>query len=158
MVPGAFVMLETLPLTLNGKLNRRALPPPAATAYAQRSYERPRTATESDLARIWSDVLRLDRIGREDNFFELGGHSILAMQVIARIRTQLTVRLSMKAMFDYATLRELAAYVESLRDTRPEQDFEATDTDLTELLEEVAGMSEERVAELVMQLRAGARS
>src|SRR5262245_41417317 len=85
MVPSAYVYLETLPLTPNGKLDRRALPAPEGVAYVRREYEPPVGETETRLARIWTDALKLERVGRHDNFFELGGHSMLALTVIERM-------------------------------------------------------------------------
>ncbi|WP_187652313.1 amino acid adenylation domain-containing protein, partial [Xenorhabdus sp. TS4] len=86
MLPTAFVMLETFPLTPNGKLNRQALPAPDDSAVVTRSYEAPIGDIETALAQIWQDLLGLARVGRHDHFFELGGHSLLAVQLVARIR------------------------------------------------------------------------
>ena len=77
MVPAAYVALDALPLTANGKLDRQALPAPDSSAFAARGYEPPVGETEERLALIWADVLKLERVGRHDNFFELGGHSLL---------------------------------------------------------------------------------
>ena len=84
MVPAAYVPLETLPLTPNGKADRKALPAPDDSAYARRTYEAPQGEVEETLARIWSEVLRVERVSRHDNFFELGGHSLLALRMFAR--------------------------------------------------------------------------
>src|SRR5205823_6921985 len=85
MVPAAFVLLERLPLTANGKIDRGALPAPdQPRPDLGTSYVAPRTVLEQQLAAIWGDVLGLERIGIHDNFFELGGHSLLAMRVTAR--------------------------------------------------------------------------
>ena len=86
MVPAAYVVMDSLPVTLNGKLDRKALPAPDGDAYVTRAYEEPVGHVEQTLARIWSEVLSVDRVGRHDNFFELGGHSLLLMRVIARMR------------------------------------------------------------------------
>ena len=75
MVPVAYIRLASLPLTANGKLDRKALPMPEGDAYASRGYEEPEGEIETKLASIWGEVLKLDRVGRHDNFFELGGHS-----------------------------------------------------------------------------------
>ena len=82
MVPAAYVHLESLPLTPNGKLDRRALPAPQADAYSTRGYEPPQGEIEEQLAGIWAEVLKLDKVGRHDNFFSLGGHSLLAVRVV----------------------------------------------------------------------------
>ena len=108
MVPSAFVVLEGLPLTPNGKLDRKALPAPEAAAAGAATYVAPRTADEEVLARIWSEVLKIERVGIDDNFFELGGHSLLAMRVIARMRDALAVELPLRALFEVTTVRELA--------------------------------------------------
>src|SRR4029077_1879916 len=86
MVPAAYVALEQFPLTTNGKLDRKALPAPQLGAYVSRGYEAPVGDVESTVARIWAEVLKLERVGRNDNFFELGGHSLLAVTVIERMR------------------------------------------------------------------------
>ena len=86
MVPAAYVRLESLPLTANGKLDRKALPAPDSEAYARRRYEAPQGEMEAALAAIWAEVLKLERVGRQDNFFELGGHSLLAVRVVSRVR------------------------------------------------------------------------
>ncbi|HEU0076111.1 MAG TPA: amino acid adenylation domain-containing protein, partial [Longimicrobiaceae bacterium] len=86
MVPAAYVRLERLPLTPSGKLDRRALPAPEGDAYARRGYEAPAGETEAALAEIWSELLKVERVGRWDHFFDLGGHSLLAVQVISRVR------------------------------------------------------------------------
>src|SRR5262249_53011094 len=77
MAPSALVALERLPLTTNGKLDRKALPAPEGDAYVRRRYEPPVGEIETRLARIWAEVLKIDRVGRHDNFFGLGGHSLL---------------------------------------------------------------------------------
>jgi amino acid adenylation domain-containing protein len=111
MVPSAFVQLEALPLSSNGKLDRKALPAPEATALIRREYEAPQDAIELALATIWQDVLRLERISRHDNFFELGGHSLLAMQVISRLRSALRVELPLRDLFTKPSLSALAEAV-----------------------------------------------
>ena len=86
MVPAAYVRMERMPLTANGKLDRKALPMPEGDAYAVRGYEEPQGEIEKKLAEIWTEVLKVERVGRQDNFFELGGHSLLAVRVISRLR------------------------------------------------------------------------
>jgi hypothetical protein len=86
MVPAAYVQLEALPLTPNGKLDRRALPAPEADAYSTRGYEAPQGETETRLAQIWTEVLKLDKVGRHDNFFQLGGGSLSATRLLGGLR------------------------------------------------------------------------
>ncbi len=108
MVPAAYVRLESLPLTPNGKLDRRALPAPEAGAYATRSYEQPVGEVERALADIWSEVLKVERIGRHDNFFELGGHSLLAVTLIEHMRRR-GLQADVRALFNGPTPAGLAA-------------------------------------------------
>ena len=88
MVPSAFVFLDTVPLTANGKVDRKALPGRRIKkdTEPEESYVAPRTPVEQLLAAIWADVLKQQKVGVQDNFFDLGGHSLLATQVVSRIR------------------------------------------------------------------------
>jgi amino acid adenylation domain-containing protein len=110
MVPAAYVPLERLPLTSSGKLDRTALPAPEGDAYASRSYEPPLGEVEAALAGIWSEVLRVDRVGRWDHFFELGGHSLLAIRLIERMR-RVGLYADVRALFTTPVLAELARAV-----------------------------------------------
>src|SRR6185369_14783161 len=114
MIPAAFVTLEQWPLTVNGKLDRKALPEPDGSRPSlEREYVAPRTAVEEVLAGIWSDVLRVEQIGVHDNFFELGGHSLLATQVVSRVREAFRVELPLSELFEGATLAALATVIEA---------------------------------------------
>ncbi|GAB1510049.1 non-ribosomal peptide synthase/polyketide synthase [Actinophytocola sp. KF-1] len=108
MVPAAVVTLPELPLTTNGKLDRRALPAPEGRPELDDPYVAPRGAAEETLARIWAQVLGVERVGVHDNFFDLGGDSILSLQVVSRAR-QAGLALTSKAMFLRQTIAELAA-------------------------------------------------
>ncbi|MGH8082208.1 MAG: amino acid adenylation domain-containing protein, partial [Lysobacter sp.] len=108
MVPAAYVALERLPLTHNGKLDRQALPAPEGDAFAQRVYEEPQGAVEIVLAQIWAELLQLPRVGRQDHFFELGGHSLLALQVTARLQQRLGLNVALSDLFAQPVLRDLA--------------------------------------------------
>jgi hypothetical protein len=114
MVPAAFVFLEKLPLTANGKIDRRLLPVPEPQRpdLAER-YVAPRDVTEKRLAAIWARVLRLERVGIHDNFFELGGDSILTLQIISLAR-QAGLTFSLRTLFAHQTIAELAAVVEEV--------------------------------------------
>ncbi|HEX5601554.1 MAG TPA: AMP-binding protein, partial [Pyrinomonadaceae bacterium] len=112
MLPSAFVMIETLPLTRNGKLNRDALPAPDASRPAlTSSYLAPATGLERRIAEIWQDVLGVERIGLHDNFFELGGHSLLLVQMHARLNETLRQDVSIIELFKYPTIATLAAFL-----------------------------------------------
>ena len=114
MVPGAFVFLNALPLTSNGKIDRAALPPPElAGAESQRVYVAPRTPIEELLAGIWAKLLKLDQVSIDDTFFELGGHSLLATQVISRIRETFQVELPLTSLFEAPTVATLAQKIEA---------------------------------------------
>ncbi|APR77526.1 Malonyl CoA-acyl carrier protein transacylase [Minicystis rosea] len=110
MVPAAFVLVESLPLTENGKIDRRALPAPEAGARldAGEAFVAPRSAAEETLARIWAEVLRVDRVGIEDNFFASGGDSILSIQIVSRAQAA-GLHLTPRQMFQHQTIAELAA-------------------------------------------------
>ena len=111
MIPAAFVSLEALPLTANGKLDRKALPAPESEGRSE--YVAPRTPEEKSLALIWQAVLALDQIGIEDNFFGLGGHSLLATQVMSRIRTDLSFEIPIRVLFEHPTIEQLALQLKS---------------------------------------------
>lgn len=115
MVPAAFVILEAMPLTPNGKLNRRALPAPDNISQ-ERHYVAPRTPMEHLLARIWSEILRLDRVGIEDNFLEIGGHSLQATRVAARLRSAIKLDVPLPVFFKAATIAKLAEAIERLKE------------------------------------------
>ena len=111
MVPAAYVRLAVLPLTLNGKLDRRALPAPEGDAYAVRGYEAPVGEIEQALADIWAAVLKIDRVGRHDHFFELGGHSLLTLRVV-NLLAQVGITILAVDMFTYPNIESLAANIE----------------------------------------------
>jgi amino acid adenylation domain-containing protein len=115
MVPSAFVLLGRLPLTPNGKVNRRALPAPGASRpELETLYLAPRSDAQRAIARIWRDVLRIEKVGLHDNFFELGGHSLLMTQVIIRVREAFQIELPMRRCFESPTVAGLAGALEEL--------------------------------------------
>jgi acyl carrier protein len=112
MVPSALVFLEALPMTPNGKVDRKALPIPDQTRLETgEGSELPRTPMEVILATIWNEVLKIERVGIRDNFFDLGGHSLLATQVMSRIRKVLHVEISLRSLFEKPTVEELSAEI-----------------------------------------------
>src|SRR5581483_6323160 len=110
MVPATFTVLDALPLTANGKLDRRALPAPDRDS-ATVGHVAPRTPTEQAIATIWADVLGVDQPGVHDNFFELGGDSILSIRITSRLRTVLGAELSPRAIFTSPTIAGLAGVI-----------------------------------------------
>jgi amino acid adenylation domain-containing protein len=111
MVPSVFVVLERLPLTANGKLDRKALPVPEASDLLKSQYVAPGTATEEKLCALWEEVLKVDRVGMQDNFFQLGGHSLLAVRLISRVRETFDVELPVRTLFENGTVGSLTAEV-----------------------------------------------
>ncbi|HEV7991818.1 MAG TPA: AMP-binding protein, partial [Gemmatimonadaceae bacterium] len=116
MVPSTVMLLEALPLTANGKVDRVKLPDPGASAAAEGdAYVAPRTDTETKLAAIWADVLKREQVGVTDNFLALGGHSLLAIRVLGRISKTFGVRLPLRTLFDAPTIDQLAPRIDAER-------------------------------------------
>jgi amino acid adenylation domain-containing protein len=111
MLPSAFVVLERLPLTANGKVDRKALPKPGMSALAARPYQAPQSAIEKAIAEDWQSLLQVPQVGLEDNFFELGGHSLLAVQLMSRIRQAHAIEVPLRTLFAHPTLAAFAARV-----------------------------------------------
>jgi amino acid adenylation domain-containing protein len=110
MVPAAFVALDALPLTRNGKLDRAALPAPDGSAYRRHGYQPPLGATETALAEIWTELLQVERVSRTDDFFDLGGHSLLVVALLERMRRR-GLHTDVRAVFAEPTLSGLASRV-----------------------------------------------
>ena len=108
MVPTLFVRLKKLPLTANGKIDRRALPEPDEESSEAPLYVEARSPVEEIVAGIWKQVLGLKKVGVHDNFFELGGHSLLATRIISRVRKSLAVDLPLRTIFESPTIAELS--------------------------------------------------
>ncbi|QVM89273.1 amino acid adenylation domain-containing protein [Pseudomonas entomophila] len=108
MLPSAYVQLDALPLTANGKLDRRALPQPGNEDVIRRGFEAPQGEVETALAAIWAELLKVERVGRHDHFFEMGGHSLLAMRLVSQVRQRLGVELALADLFANAELAALA--------------------------------------------------
>ncbi|HWQ34985.1 MAG TPA: amino acid adenylation domain-containing protein [Blastocatellia bacterium] len=142
MVPAAFVLLDAMPLTSGGKIDRRALPAPEA-ATASSDYVAPRTPLEEEIARIWRQVLQTERIGIHDNFFEIGGHSLLATQIISQLREQFCVELPLRRLFEAPTIEGTARLIAE------QQAASASEDEMAALLAELESMSEEEVRKML---------
>uniref|UniRef100_UPI003C7C754E phosphopantetheine-binding protein n=1 Tax=Pseudomonas veronii TaxID=76761 RepID=UPI003C7C754E len=131
MVPAHFMFLAQMPLTPNGKLDRKGLPEPDASLM-QQAYVAPETELEQQIAAIWAEVLRLPHVGLNDNFFEVGGHSLLAIQITSRVQAELGLEVPLVEVFQTETLR---AYVQAAAAFRAgsTQDFD----DLRDFLSEL---------------------
>ena len=116
MVPSAFVLLKAMPLTPNGKIDRKALPVPDFNDREQKdSFVAPHTPLEMEVANSWADVLGIEQVGLNDNFVALGGHSLLAMQITARLRTTLNIDIPLRSFFESPTLAQLIEAIEHLQ-------------------------------------------
>jgi amino acid adenylation domain-containing protein len=144
MVPAAFVALDSIPLTPNGKMDRHALPAPEQSGPAT-PHVAPRTPVEEEVAAIWAEVLGMERVGIHDNFFEHGGHSLRATQVVSRVRGALGAEISLRDLFDAPTVAELAVCVEA---RRPPSSPEA----IEDRLEWLESLSEEEALRLLGEL------
>jgi acyl carrier protein len=112
MIPSAFVTLEQLPLSPNGKVDRKALPAPeGGRPELDQAFVAPRSSVEETLAAIWAEVLRLERIGVNDNFFDLGGHSLLATRVMSRVHSAFGVNVPLRDFFENPTVAGLGLTV-----------------------------------------------
>ncbi|WP_340018592.1 amino acid adenylation domain-containing protein [Paenibacillus sp. FSL H3-0457] len=108
MIPTYLIQLERLPLTTNGKVDRRSLPAPEESLQPGEGHTPPRTPLEASLAEIWKSVLGLERIGVHDNFFDLGGHSLRATTLVSKVHQELNVELPLRDVFRYSTIEQMA--------------------------------------------------
>lgn len=144
MVPSAYVFLEDMPLTSNGKLDRKALPAPDRSYREfEHGFAAPGTPVEEMIAGIWAEVLKLEKIGIHDNFFDLGGHSLKATQVMSRVCEALQVDLPLRVLFEAPTVAELAARVEQSMPQAGELE------ELARSLAEVESLSDEEIERLL---------
>ncbi|MCF5196777.1 non-ribosomal peptide synthetase [Pseudomonas syringae] len=143
MVPTHFIVLDSMPLTANGKLDRKALPAPDASQL-QAIYSAPQGELEQQLAAIWADLLQVEQVGRNDNFFELGGHSLLAVQMLVRVREQLQHEVSLKDVFEQPLLADFCA---TLQEKNGESDH--AQDELTKSLEALKRLSAEEIDNLI---------
>ncbi|XP_055302606.1 uncharacterized protein LOC129568577 [Sitodiplosis mosellana] len=155
MVPSAYVCLPSLPLTLNGKLDQRALPPPDYEAFARQQYEAPQGEMEETLADIWRDLLGIERISRHDNFFALGGHSLLIVQLLARLR-QIRLDTTVRVVFDASNLATLAATLTPYQSVNIPPNLISTDsTVITPEMLPLISLSQSEIDAIVAQIPGG---
>ncbi|MBA9085510.1 amino acid adenylation domain-containing protein/non-ribosomal peptide synthase protein (TIGR01720 family) [Fontibacillus solani] len=141
MVPSRYAVLERLPLTSNGKIDRRALPLPESVQIVQSEYTAPRNEVETRLAELWQQVLTLERVSIHDNFFELGGHSLKAIQIVSKAR-ELGISISLNQLFQEQTINGLSriiAETSSVRDSSSEQTVAITREEAEEVLSKYTG-------------------
>jgi amino acid adenylation domain-containing protein len=147
MVPSVFVFIAQLPLSPNGKVDRRALPlPEQVNDKSAELFVEPRTPIEKTLSQILSEVLGVQRIGINHNFFDLGGHSLLAMQVISRVREVFDVEIPLRTLFEHPTLAQMA---EMIVHGQVEQAYETDSSEISNVIEKVEQLSDEEVRALL---------
>jgi len=142
MVPATITLLERLPTTPSGKIDRRALPDPVVHDHPASEFVAPSTPMEQAVADIWAHVLGVERVGRDDDFFALGGHSLLATQVVAQVRSDFAVELPLHSLFSYSTVEGLTAEI-----LRMMGDSEADET--ARLVAELESLSDEEAERLL---------
>lgn len=119
MVPAAYVRIEKVPLTINGKIDYKQLPAADAQERSSAQYLAPATPTEEALVRMWQEILGVEKVGVLDDFFVLGGHSLSATRLVSRIKDKLTVTLSLSAVFEHTTLQRLARLIDAQEKAAP---------------------------------------
>ena len=142
MIPSVFVLMDQLPLTRNGKVDRRALPAPDL-ARDEKQFVEPEPGVETSLAEIWATVLHQQRVSRDANFFDLGGHSLLAMQVVARIQETFGIEFPIRHIFEASTMADLAGLIVQ------EQLRQSSDDDVSQILSEIDQLSDEQARAMV---------
>ncbi len=142
MLPSAIVVLDALPVTPSGKIDRLALPDPDQAGEAPAEYVAPRTPVEQAMTEIWSRVLGIDKLGVEEDFFALGGHSLLATQVVAHVRSDFAVDLPLHSLFTYPTVASLSAEIVRMMG-------DSEDAETARLMSELEGLSDEEAERLL---------
>ena len=146
MIPSAFVLLDSLPLTPNGKVDRRTLPAPdQSRPELEESFVAPRTSVEEMLAEIWSEVLKVEKVGIHDNFFDLGGHSLAATRVVSLVIKRFNLELPLRSLFDSPTVAHMAAVITEHQGTRIKE------KDLERILAELESMTDEEAKKLFVE-------
>ncbi len=153
MVPSAYVTLEKFPLTLNKKIDYRALPKPSSGDKVNKTkFVKPRNEIEKNIAKIGEDLLGIDQMGIYDNFFELGGHSLLATQFISRIKESFNKEISLRALFEKPTIAELAEIIASSEIDKEEESIdieERSEKSIEDLINEIDTLSDSEVEKLL---------
>lgn len=146
MIPSGFVQMDQLPLTRNGKVDRRALPAPdLTTAAPDRQFVAPQPGIETLLADIWATVLGVEQVSREDNFFDLGGHSLLAMQVVARIQETFAIEFPLRQFFGALNLADLSGLIVQ------EQMKQSSNDDVSQILSELNQLSDDQARAMLQK-------
>ncbi len=153
MIPSFWIVLKELPLTPSGKVDRRALPAPQSRSEESGEYVAPRTEVEIAISQVWADVLQVDQVGVRDNFFQIGGHSLLAMQVLVRIRSMMSIEMPMSVLFELPTVEQMALYVIQTRQHNIPDEMEGAGQEVEELLERLADMSDSEATALLQTYR-----
>jgi acyl carrier protein len=148
MIPAVFVMLAEMPLTPNGKVDRRALPlPEGVRPELEKEYVAPRNETEEALAVIWGQILGVEKIGVNDNYFDLGGDSLMAMQLISRMSEVFQVKLQVNQFFEAPSVQEMAQIIR-LNETVPGQTEK-----IARVLRKIQSMSQQNIREMLKEKR-----
>jgi acyl carrier protein len=145
MLPAAYVVLDQLPLTANGKVDRQALAQMERPVDQTSAYVAPVGDYEQEIADIWQALLGIERVGRSDNFFEIGGHSLLLMRLVGQLRDAFAVELSPATVFEHPRLSELASMVRTLQLTQYLKE------DVAQMEVELDGLSDDELLELLRQ-------
>ncbi|MCA9946738.1 MAG: hypothetical protein KC449_24825, partial [Anaerolineales bacterium] len=144
MVPSLVMLLDEMPLTPSGKVNRRGLPEPDESARTVvQEFVEPRTAVETIVAKVWQDILGVEKVGVNDNFFDLGGHSLLATQVISRLKSSFKINLPLRTLFESPTVAELSLAIVAL-EAQPGQAEK-----IAGVLQKLGGMTPEQMKQLL---------
>jgi acyl carrier protein len=161
MIPSVITELREVPLTANGKIDRLAISrlEPTKRRVGGTIFEAPTTTIQKDLAEVWAEVLRLERVGITDNFFEIGGHSLLATQFISRVRQRLGVEIPLRSLFESPTVSELAQSLERRLRSHPAKERPITKSaGINPLVmpQEIEQLSEDQIDSLLYQVLAKA--
>ncbi|MED4400360.1 non-ribosomal peptide synthetase, partial [Metabacillus fastidiosus] len=130
MIPAYFVKLDELPLTVNGKIDKKALPEPDGSVNSEVEYESPRTELEEQLILLWQQILKVEKVGINDSFSVLGGHSLNAMELLANMNEKMNVNLPLKELFRLSTIKEISTYIETNKGENIGQNYFTDNTDL----------------------------